>query len=499
VLRIAAIQLELGNVAGASDLVASYFKRARHSIDTVGADYALLVGYLYAVSGDVDQALAWFSKVRSVTGGSGIIGEAGDRGAKGYLQSIPQSEFAALAYVWNSDAYISSLLSAEKARRSNGGEIRASARFWESPEAMVAEQREDAQPLPPLTSSVATMLPLTGRYGALGLSAKNGIELAFTSTPSTTVTSEDAGETSATSSALFDRYFQQQVSLIIGPLVGEAAEAVAPTADQAGVPLLVLSKSANLAPSESILQLGPTPESQMKSLVEAASDLLGHRRFGVVFADNDEGRSFAQAFRNALQEKGLSLHYEAAYAHPDAETLKRIGIELATAPVDALLFTDSLDVSAKFVQATGAEAIKHLTLLGTGRWDVPEQITRLRRVFKGAVYVSPFFKDSDRQEVRDFVASYVAAYGKPPTFLSAQGYDAAKVAQEAIRIAESEEILLPEALSKVKSINGITGQINVVKGKVDRTFTVVKIGERGLEEVSSSQVPQYSMQGDVRH
>ncbi|MCL6614471.1 MAG: ABC transporter substrate-binding protein, partial [Firmicutes bacterium] len=103
-------------------------------------------------------------------------------------------------------------------------------------------------------------------------------------------------------------------------------------------------------------------------------------------------------------------------------------------------------------------------LLGGDGWDQPEEMPRIAgKKALNKVFFSNHFSPETKDPVAvKFMKAYKARYGATPDALAALGYDAAKVALDAIARAKSTEpAKIREALAATKGFKGVTGVITL--------------------------------------
>jgi branched-chain amino acid transport system substrate-binding protein len=101
-------------------------------------------------------------------------------------------------------------------------------------------------------------------------------------------------------------------------------------------------------------------------------------------------------------------------------------------------------------------------LMGGDGWDS----SKLYEISKGALdgsYFSNHYSDEDPAPViQEFVQKYKAAYGNVPDALAVLGYDAARVAMDAIdRAKDLSGPAVREAIEQTKGFKGVSGTINI--------------------------------------
>jgi hypothetical protein len=112
-----------------------------------------------------------------------------------------------------------------------------------------------------------------------------------------------------------------------------------------------------------------------------------------------------------------------------------------------------------------------------------------RNVLDGAVFVSPFYAESSRAIIKDFISAYRSKFRSEPDFLAAQGFDAATLAIQAAKRGQEKMVSWPEALMSIDAYDGLTGRIYVgADGELRRSFAVLQLRNGAIIELNSPEV-----------
>lgn len=502
-MRIASTQLLLDQSTRALASLSGHFRAAGHTAENVDAPFALVFGYAYGRAGDLEQSLAWFSRAnRNGLGGVTAVGAA--QGATYFLQAVPAERFDAVAATWTSDEFVSRLIGEERYRRGSGGEIFTVTRrdpLWlaGAPPSVVGE---------PLTSQVETvpigvLLPLSGRFGNLGASTRNGIDLALQGQPDKegiAVTYKDTGEDPAQALAVAQEAITtDRASVFIGPLLSEQVNVVTGLVRQHAASMVSFSKRSDAPLGDGVFRLGTTSESQVSSLVEAAVTRLGLRRIAVVAPSDLIGQEIQGIFVQKLRDRGLEPVYQTTYAKDDMNALVAIGQEVESYAVDGLFIPDSLTAAGRLLSSIAPGARARLRPLGLASWDNAVELANSRTILDGAVFVSLFFTESGRGAVTDFIRLYTDQHRTKPDFLAAQGFDAATLVAAAVAQQRATGARFSDALTAIGSYDGLTGRMSVdPSGEIRREFAVVELRGEKTVEVTAPVTPAFVMRGDER-
>ncbi len=508
-LRIASTQLSLRQEKAALASISAYFRSSGKNVDDADASFSLVLGFGYAAIGNVDQSLAWLSRAKRVGAKSATVGNAASFGVSRLLQSLDDNRVEDVAEAWRADAFITGVMGQERRRRSFGGVTIPLGSHNE----MLYEQTKvsinGAQPLNeqlllPTDSSasvkqpgvvVGAILPLTGKFSSLGMSVKNGIELALstmTDPPIAPLYKDDAGNAAQAASLARELSTVNHSAFVLGPLLSEAAEAVAGMATEASSPVINFSKKENPGGGFGVFRLGATSSSQVSSLFNAIEAKLGLRKLALIFPDDEGGRELARHFREGAQRRSLSIVFDAGFKRADPDALIALATQVEQQQPEAIFFADNISEATRFFSALKPAFRQSIIPLGPGSWDNEAQIGRSKNALEGAVFVSPFFAASRKEIIVRFVEAYQARYKTRPDFLAAQGFDAATLALAALRKQTAEGVPFVQALTAIERYEGLTGTIQVQQsGEIDRNFEVVTLKGGVLQELQKRLVDNF--------
>ncbi len=322
---------------------------------------------------------------------------------------------------------------------------------------------------------IAAVLPLSGKLAPFANEVLDGIQLAIERTRDTSgtpsvglIVKDTEADRSSFLTDLTDLLTEDRPLAVVGPLLSKNLPAMAEMAERARVP--VITPSATLP---NVRRLGTylfstalTYHLQAKHIAAYATGEQGYRRFCILHPDTTYGRELARLFTQEVHRRDGEIIAVESYKEGETdfgpqlkrlktEDLKKYGLAV---PVDTvkqngkvpngrpvkgdkrILYTPGFD--AIFIPGRSAEigliaaqlAFHDLTapLLGANGWNAPDFARTADRHVDGAVFVDGFFVDSPSPNVQDFVARYQRRYQTLPSLFAVQGYDAARLALEAI-------------------------------------------------------------------
>jgi ABC-type branched-subunit amino acid transport system substrate-binding protein len=510
--RISAAHLSRDQADLTLQALSDYFQREALTVEDVNSQFSLLFGYGYARKRDADQSLAWFSRANRIAAERRGLSQAAENGARKLIGSLPESEFYKLSADWFHDVFINTLIAQERQRRaqpSYAGPVPADSldAFWTSEplpggaSGLPFEQENRVLPAAGKTR-IAALLPLSGRFGALGRSAKNGIEIALSAQGDELyeVTFLDTkGEVPVALEQLQIAY-AEGTRVVIGPLLSDPSLAVANMAKSMGINVISFSKNDDFYTGSGVYRMGPTALSQMRSLLAEVSRSTAVSNIAIVFPRNILGEEFLRAFRQVMSERGMQPALEAAYTMDREFELAAIAEELErNRNIQAVFFPDNIELGARLFSNFTPQFRNGIFPLGAANWDNTVRLTNSKGVLNGAIFVSPFFHNVEREVVSRFVEIYETTYGGKPDFLAAQGFDAATMVIAALRQSALQKVPFARAFELIDNYDGLTGRMSVNRnGEVERQFEVVTMRDGVIARLTQSEVavPSFSYRGN---
>ena len=319
-----------------------------------------------------------------------------------------------------------------------------------------ADAKLDGQP------KVACLLPLSGPSQEAGERSLRGLRVLFGEN-SARLLVMDSGDKSDTAVRLFNQLSRNpDVMAVIGPLRGEDAEAVAPLARKAQMPLLLLSQRDGLAGARS-LQVGMTRSQLVETLLQYAMGTLRMRRFGVLYPRMTSGKSTAAAFRADVKRRdgsivGVDGYSPQTHALP-AATLKRWR---DTEHMQAVFLPDNVTMAQTLAEILQRD-MPDVTLLGTHGWE--SIAGQENDHINGVLFSDGFYSGSKRPWTQQFIERFQATYSDIPGALEAQAYDAGLLAQSALLDGARSRAEVLQTWRARRPIEGATGAARLRSGR----------------------------------
>ena len=155
----------------------------------------------------------------------------------------------------------------------------------------------------PGAHDVGLILPLTGRYGAIGGRMRDAAKLALSAQGSPALDIHDSNAAGGAAQAAHDALSRGD-AMILGPLTATETAAVAPLAVEADKPVLAFTSDSTQA-RPGVWVMGLTPEQQVRRMVDAAR-ATGRKTFAAFLPDNALGHAMAEGLQRACRDDGLN-------------------------------------------------------------------------------------------------------------------------------------------------------------------------------------------------
>ncbi len=376
---------------------------------------------------------------------------------------------------------------------------------------------------------IGVLLPLNGKFKAFGEKSLKGIELAFQifkqkGKSRAILVLEDAGESSESAiKGLNSLFFKYHVSAVIGPLLSKGVDQVSKRAQELGVPLISLAQQPGIN-GDYIFQAAITPQQQTRSIVDYAINTLNMKNFAIIFPEDKFGREYMNIFWDAVEKGGgkivgaesydpketdfrtsidrlSGIHYKTARQR-ELDNLQEQRKELEVTrrnrktekyflldPIidyEAVFIPDVPQTVAQILPTFAYRDIDQVQFLGVSTWHSSNLIKRAKDFAEGAILVDAFFDKSKNPVVESFIKDFNNTFNQNPESIEAISYDAAKILEEALVLAENNGIQtrsdFRDQLKLVRNFPGVTGDISYENGQLSRNLKVLTIVNQNFIE-----------------
>ncbi len=313
---------------------------------------------------------------------------------------------------------------------------------------------------------------LTGSEAAFGISTQRGIELALNEVNAAGGVKgkkvmvrvyDNQSKPEEAASAVTRLITQDKVKLILGEVASSNSLAMAPKAQQAKVPMITPSST-----NPSVTEVGDyifrvcfIDPFQGFVMAKFARENL---KFGRVAILEDMKSAYSkgltEVFDRKFTELGGKIVAKEAYSKGDTDFRAQL-TALKRAKPEAI-YIPGYYSDVGIIARQARELSLKVTLLGSDGWDSDKLFELGGSAIEGAYVSNHYSAEDPSPRVQNFIKAYKTAYGSVPDSLAALGYDAAKVAIDAMKRApDLSGPALRDALAQTKDFPGVAGTISI--------------------------------------
>lgn len=336
----------------------------------------------------------------------------------------------------------------------------------------------------PLTASgkvrIALLLPLSGRAAPIGQAMQQAAEMALFDSGSKelALSAYDSGDSAETAIEAYRKARIDGAALVLGPLYGTSASALASLVNQGGMNVVAFSNDEQVA-RRGVWIMGIAAPPQIRRVVDHAFE-SGIRRFATFAPQTSYGEQMARTLETYVNTRGGTVVGREFFdpngtdipiqARQLAASAKGDGGKLA---VLVPVAPPTLPIALASLATNGLDG-RAVQLIGTGVWDFPGVGTET--MLRGAWYAAP-----DPAKRADFERRFVSTYGRPPHRLATLAYDGVGLAGHLARLKPGGDFSA-EALTNPSGFSGVDGIFRFLPdGRSERALAVIEIqGDRGV-------------------
>ena len=187
---------------------------------------------------------------------------------------------------------------------------------------------------------------------------------------------------------------------------------------------------------------------------------------------NDYSIGLADVFVTEFKKLGGEIVKDESYSAGDKDFKAQLAAIKAANPEAIYVpgYYNDVGLVAKQARRVGLK----VPLLGGDGWDSEKLYEIGGKDIEGSYFSNHYSTQDPSPRIQKFVADYKAAYGKVPDGLAALGYDAVKIAANAMARAKSlSGPDLRDAIAATKDFDGVTGSITIDQNRDARKPAVV--------------------------
>jgi branched-chain amino acid transport system substrate-binding protein len=326
---------------------------------------------------------------------------------------------------------------------------------------------------------IALLLPLSGQAAAVGQALQQAAEMALfdTGAKELALAAYDSGETPESAIEAYRKARSDGTALVLGPLFGTSAKALAPLVSQGGANVVSFSNDEQAA-QRGVWIMGIAAPPQVRRVVDYAVD-QGIKRFAVFAPQTSYGQQMTRTLESQVPLRGGTVAAVEFY-DPNTADLGTPARRLAAAikgdgklAVLVPVAPPRLSAALSALAAAGIDS-KSAQFIGTGVWDVPN--IGADAAARGAWYAAP-----DPARRADFERRFLATYGRPPNRLATLAYDAVALAGNLARLKPGGDFSA-EAITNPNGWSGVDGVFRFLPdGRSERALAVIEVqSNRGM-------------------
>ena len=319
------------------------------------------------------------------------------------------------------------------------------------------------------TSDIGLVLPLTGDKAQFGQKALSGVDTGLKIlglSDKVEIHTKDAGTSPAQAAeGVLDLIRSEKVAFIIGGLFPESAKAEYLEAKKYGVLFISLSQI-NLPKEEKnhhLIEIQGSIESQIETLLSENMVKKFGTRLGVIYPDNDGGKSYVEEIWRRSLEKNLQVTSIASYpknTHDYRDTAQLfLGLKYPRERSEELKFLDDVyslektsirrvqtlppvvdfdwvfvasypHEAAQIIPTLGYYDANRLKVIGGPSWVSKSLVKEQKNL--GTLY---FIGDDPKDLNQQLLAKFQEIYGKPASLIEILGLDAMKIGAETLHVS----------------------------------------------------------------
>ena len=332
---------------------------------------------------------------------------------------------------------------------------------------------------------VGAALSITGAAASYGASQQKGLELAVAELNEVGgVTYDLAVEDDQTDPrqgiSVFET-FTDDKSLIIGPTLSNTAFQAQPVAQDAGVPVLAISNTADgiTAQGDWIFRDALTEGQVIPQTVRAAVDAYDVESVVVMYSNDDAFTEDGyKVFAETLEEDGIDIAATLTFSKADTD-FRALLTEAVNAEPDAIMVSGLIEAAIPLV-TQARELGLDVPIVGGNGFNNPQLMADAGEAAEGVVVGAAWNSASEGELNNDFKAAFEEEYGHGPDQFAAQAHAAMYIFDDAVRAncsGEREDV--KDGLGQISELDTVLGPITINSDRDAEHDAVVQVVENG--------------------
>lgn len=335
---------------------------------------------------------------------------------------------------------------------------------------------------------------LTGGAAAYGKSEEEGVRLAVEEINKKgdfpmDLMVDDTKAVPAEAMNATKKQIQDKASILIGPMTSNEAKAAGPIIQNAKVPSLEISVTAeNITDMGDCIFRNSVPESKnIPQTVTKTHKILGCKTAAIMYAhDNEQHVTARKYFKKTMEDEGVEIVDVETFGSKDNEFSAQL-TNIQTKNPDVIVVCSYYQEGSRILKKM-REMGMNQPVLGDNGFVSPE-LGKMAGSAADNVYVSSMWS-ADRKDakVQNFVDAYTKKYGHAPDQFAASAYDGVYMAADAMKRAgtTTDHKKIRDALAAMKDFKGVCGTFSFDEKRdpvVDLILMKMKDGKYSMVEM----------------
>jgi branched-chain amino acid transport system substrate-binding protein len=317
---------------------------------------------------------------------------------------------------------------------------------------------------------------LTGSEATFGDSTDKGIQLAIEEVnakggvkgkPLALKTFDNQGKPEESAIAATRLVLQDRVAVLLGEVASTRSLAMAPIADANRVPMITPSSTNPRVTKDNgkvrpyVFRVCFIDPFQGTVMAKFAREHLKISRVAVLRdVGNDYSMGLADYFLAKFKELGGTIVDDQSYKAGDQDFKAQLTTIKGKNP--EAIYVPGYYTDVALIARQSRELGMKQPLMGGDGWDSARLYEIGGKALEGSYFSNHYSPEDPAPRIQDFVKRYKERFGAVPDSLAAQGYDAARIAADAIgRAKDLSGEAIRDALAATRDYPGVTGVISI--------------------------------------
>lgn len=332
---------------------------------------------------------------------------------------------------------------------------------------------------------------LTGKMSDLGISGRNGLQIAVDSInktggiegrPLELLVKDDKNERPRAEAAVLE-LIDSGVEAIVGHMVSSMSLQTASIVTEAET--LMISPTTSTpeltGKDDFFIRVMPENTAEVELLVEFAASEGGINSVSAVIdlSNSDFTRPWWDYFAVKFTEAGGTVISEREYNSEEEVDYKQIISDVISGGPEGIVLVTNAFETAMFCQQI-AKLPEQPEIIPCG-WAMTEDLIRYGgNTVEGLLFVSAVYPESESAEFKKFKFEYMDSFGSEPDFAAINAYNAGMVLKRGFLEKEKQESL-KEAIIRIGDFKGLQGEFSIDKfGDAKREYHFLEIRGGGF-------------------